>query len=115
MGPIRQALLAVVLLAAVTMALANRQVVTVALWPEAVTEVAGFGPTLTLPLFAVVLGAVAVGLLGGFVWEWLRERGIRADARRSRRELAALRARRAAEAAPPRDDVLVLLERRKSG
>jgi uncharacterized integral membrane protein len=119
---LRYALLAIVLVLAVTVALANRAPVTLALWPDSVTSVLGFGYAVTLPLFVVVVGALGLGLLLGLIWEWLRERGIRAEAARTRRELEQLRARdggaAAASPAPtaaPRDDILALVDGRKTG
>jgi len=119
---LRYALLAIVLVLAVTVALANRAPVTLALWPDSVTSVLGFGYAVTLPLFVVVVGALGLGLLLGLIWEWLRERGIRAEAARTRRELDQLRARDggvvAASPAPtaaPRDDILALVDGRKTG
>jgi len=114
---IRYALLAIVLVMAVTVALANRAPVTLALWPDTVAAFLGVGYALTLPLFVVVCGAVGLGLVLGLVWEWLRERGYRAEAARMRRELERLRAAQGAPAeAPPasarprRDDVLAILD-----
>jgi uncharacterized membrane protein len=118
---VRYALLAVLMALAVTVALANRAPVTLALWPDSVTAILGFGYAVTLPLFVVVVGAVGLGLLLGFVWEWLRERGIRAEAARARRELETLRAREAGNAptAPARtaqqDEILALVDGRKTG
>jgi uncharacterized integral membrane protein len=117
---LRYALLALVLILAVTVALANRAPVTLALWPDSVTAILGFGYAVTLPLFVVVVGAVGLGLLLGFVWEWLRERGIRVEAARARRELDSLRARDAATAAPtrpagPQDEILALVDGRSAG
>lgn len=117
---LRYAVLAVVLVLAVTVALANRTPVTLALWPDSVTAILGFGYAVTLPLFVVVVAAVGFGLLLGFVWEWLRERGIRAEAARSRRELESLRARQTGLAAPasasaPKDEILALVDGRKPG
>lgn len=118
---LRYALLAMLMALAVTVALANRAPVTLALWPDSVTAILGFGYAVTLPLFVVVVGAVGLGLLLGFVWEWLRERGIRAEAARARRELETLRAREAgnAPAAParpaPQDEILALVDGRKTG
>lgn len=112
---IRYAFLALVLVLAVTMALANRSLVTLALWPDTVTAILGFGYSLTLPLFVVVGGAVGLGLLIGLVWEWLRERGQRAEAARARRELDRIRAAQGVPAdapsiKPKRDEVFAILE-----
>jgi uncharacterized integral membrane protein len=118
---LRLALLAVMLVLAVTVALANRAPVTLALWPDSVTAILGFGYAVTLPLFVVLAGSVGLGLLMGFVWEWLRERGIRAEAARTRRELERLRARANLSAAAPagrpgaQDDILALVDGRKTG
>jgi uncharacterized integral membrane protein len=119
---LRYALLAIVLLLAVTVAMANRAPVTLALWPDSVTSILGFGYAVTLPLFVVVVGAVGLGLLMGLVWEWLRERGIRAEAARTRRELDQIRARERAvtpavspPAPAPQDEILALVDNRKSG
>jgi uncharacterized integral membrane protein len=106
----------------VTVAMANRAPVTLALWPDSVTSILGFGYAVTLPLFVVVVGAVGLGLLMGLVWEWLRERGIRAEAARTRRELDQIRARERAvtpavspPAPAPQDEILALVDNRKSG
>lgn len=113
---IRYALLALVLLVAVTIALANRAPVTLALWPDWLGAVIGASYTLTLPLFVVVVGALGVGLVLGLIWEWLRERGLRAEAARQRRELARLQADQGISvparpaASAPRDDVLAILD-----
>lgn len=114
---LRYALLAVVLLICVTVALANRAPVTLALWPDSVSAFLGFGYSLTLPLFVIVTGALGLGLVLGLVWEWLRERGQRAEAKQVKRELASVRATAAAPAAPggavasnPRDQVLAILD-----
>lgn len=115
---LRYGLLAVVLLFAVTVALANRAPVTLALWPDSVSALLGFGPAVTLPLFVVVVGVFGLGLVLGLAWEWLRERGIRAEAARSRRELESLRGQAplpGQPAAAPQDEILALLDRSKAG
>lgn len=112
---LRYALLAVLMVLCVTIALANRESVTLALWPDTISAFLGFGVAVTLPLFVVVALAAGLGLVLGLVWEWLRERGLRAEARRNRRELESLRAAQgtaapAATAAAPRDRVLAILD-----
>ncbi|PQO23230.1 DUF1049 domain-containing protein [Rhodobacteraceae bacterium WD3A24] len=118
---IRYGLLALIALALVTVALANRGVVTLRLLPEGVAGFAGIDPRIDMPLFLVVLIGVALGLLTGFVWEWIREHRQRAEAARMRRaleraeeELGRLRQKPVDKP----DDVLALLgedERRKAG
>ena len=102
-------LLAFVLL---VLALANRQIVTLRLVPEGLAGYVGFGTGPSLPMFVVILLSVAVGLLIGFTWEWIREHKHRAEARADRaqkerlqKELAKTRARASEE-----DEVLALLE-----
>lgn len=112
---LRYAFLAIILVVAVTLALANRAPVTLALWPETMATFFGARYTLTLPLFLVVLGAAGLGLVLGLVWEWLRERGYRAEAARARREVEELRAAQGVPAHAPivqprRDEVLSILE-----
>ncbi len=112
---LRYALLAIVLLFSVTVALANRAPVTLALWPDTMTAFLGFGYSLTLPLFVIVGLAVGLGLVLGLVWEWLRERGQRVEGKRAVRELDRVRAGQAAApaaspAASPRDQVLAILD-----
>lgn len=115
---LRYALLALLLALALMLALANREPVTLALWPETISAFAGASYTLTLPLFVVVGAAIGLGLVLGLVWEWLRERGIRAEAARNRRELARLREAQglAGESQPApqrqRDEVLAILDER---
>lgn len=112
---LRYAFLAIILIIALTLALANRAPVTLALWPETVANFVGARYTVTLPLFLVVLGAGGFGLVVGLIWEWLRERGYRAEAARARREAEALRAAQGVPAHAPavqprRDEVLAILE-----
>ena len=123
---LRYALLALVLLLCVTVALANREPVTLALWPDTVSAFLGFGYALTLPLFAIVGLAAGLGLVLGLVWEWLRERSVRVEAKQNRRELDRIRADQPAAAAPAapttqaarnaaaREQVLAILESKDS-
>lgn len=106
-------IIAVILL---TIALANRTVITVKLLPDALAGVLGFNLSMTLPLFIILGLAIGFGLLLGFVWEWLREHGYRSEASRARREAEALRAdlKRVETIAPQtrKDDVLAVLDAR---
>ena len=87
---IRYALLALVLVLCVTVALANRAPVTLALWPDTVSAFLGFGYSVTLPLFVIVGGAAGLGLVFGLVWEWLREHKHRRTASVKAREVSRL-------------------------
>lgn len=101
-------------LALATVALANRAPVTLHLLPAEAAEFLGFAPELTVPLFVLAFAGVLVGLLIGFVWEWLREHKIRRTASTASRKLAALEGEMAKIQAKsaPQDDVLALLEKR---
>ncbi|MBE1283772.1 MAG: DUF1049 domain-containing protein [Rhodobacteraceae bacterium] len=87
---IRYAFLGTLGIILVSVSLANRGVVTIKLMPEAVAELVGFNPSISLPLFVVVLGGIAVGLVVGFIWEWLREHKHRRDAGNQAREVKKL-------------------------
>ena len=104
--------LALVAIVLVTVALANADPVTLRLLPEAMAGFLGFSWQITLPLFLVIFGGIAAGLLIGFVWEWWREHRYRAQMRAERRERQRLE-REMSQMRPSGrkgDDVLALLE-----
>jgi uncharacterized integral membrane protein len=70
---IRYAFLAVLAIVLVSVALANRQDVTLTLLPGGLADLLQMQFAITLPLFVVIFGSIISGLLIGFVWEWLRE------------------------------------------
>jgi uncharacterized integral membrane protein len=111
--------LAVLGLGLLTMALANRGMVSLHLLPEEMGAFLGFSWTVRLPMFLIVFGGIVVGLLIGFVWEWLREHKHRAAATQARRETVKLEREvvKLREAtARPEDEILALLEKpRKAG
>lgn len=82
---IKYAFLIVVAIALVLVAMANRDVVTLELIPADLSAWIGVHYAIELPLFVVVLGGVALGLLIGFVWEWIRESRIRSEAKTQKR------------------------------
>ncbi|MBC7155927.1 MAG: LapA family protein [Rhodobacteraceae bacterium] len=105
---LRLIFLAVLALALLVLALANRAPVTLVLLPDDLARLTGVQGAITVPLFAVVFGGIAAGLVIGFVWEWLREHRFRAEAARAgrlKREVDRLR-----KTPEHRDDVLALLE-----
>ncbi|KMW59891.1 Phosphate transport regulator [Candidatus Rhodobacter oscarellae] len=112
---IRYALLALIAIVLITLAVANRGPVTLRLlpedianlvrWPEAATGV-------TVPLFVVIFAGVVLGVLLGFVTEWIREHKFRAEAALGRRTAARLE-REVSELKTDKhdgDDVLALLD-----
>ncbi len=100
----------------VTVALANRGAVTLRLLPDDLAAFLGLDLAVEMPLFLVILGGVAAGLLIGFLWEWLREHRHRADASARGREIARLERELASmrDAKGPADEVLALIDRRKA-
>ena len=79
--------LAVIIIA---FAVANRQIVTVSFDPFSVTEPAA---SITLPLFALIILLLIVGVLIGGTAAWLRQSRWRSTARRLEREVAELGAK----------------------
>ena len=115
MKTIRYSFWAIVGLCLILIGLANRDFVTVRAMPEALGELLALSPDIQLPLFVVIFISVGAGLMIGFLWEWVREHRIRAQARGKAREVESLRRevdqlRGAAAGAKSDDDVLALLE-----
>ena len=71
-----------------------------------------------LPLFLILLGAVACGILIGFFWEWAREHKHRSAARQGSRQVTQLERELAvlkdSTSTPPRDEILALLDKPKA-
>lgn len=110
---VRYASIAIFAVALVLVSLANRQLVTVRLWPDGLSTMAATNPGFELPLFLVIFGGILAGLVIGFVWEWIREAGERAEAARQAREMQRLRAevkRLKGERHQGKDEVLALLD-----
>lgn len=110
MRTIKLILLALILIAIVVLALANRQMVTLNLLPGGL---AGILPaTREVPLYLVSLASIAVGLLLGYILEWLREYKHRRRAAEKAREAAQLNRevdRLRKQTNKHEDDVLALL------
>jgi putative membrane protein len=110
---IRYACIAIFAIALIAIALANRELVHIRLIPTEMAELFTVVPEVRLPLFLIIYGAILVGLLVGFIWEWLRESGHRRhesqlerENRRLERELRRMREERH----QGKDDVLALLD-----
>ena len=112
MRTLKLLLLGLILLAIVVLALANREVVTLHLLPEGMARVMPL--SIQLPLFVVSLLSIVVGMLLGYLLEWLREHKHRRRASQKSREAAQLNReveRLRKETGKPEDDVLALLGR----
>lgn len=110
---IRYAVLGALAIVLVSVSLANRSFVELKLMPEALGELFGFNPGVSLPLFAVVLGGVGAGLVLGFLWEWIREHKHRREAAEKAREARKLNRevkRLKKQKHEGKDEVLALLE-----
>ncbi|NIY80027.1 MAG: LapA family protein [Rhodobacteraceae bacterium] len=112
---IRYAFLAALAVVLVTVAIANRDMVTLNLLPADLAVLSGVSMSISLPLFVVIFGAIVAGLLIGFVWEWMREYKHRSAASTHKREKEQL-AREVSKlktdkAKKEGDEVLALLER----
>lgn len=110
---IRYFCIAVFAVALIAVALANRNMVEIKVLPAEIAGLFEFAPRIELPLFVIILASILVGLLVGFVWEWLREHAIRAEAaavarekRRLEREVKSLKNARN----QGKDEVLALLD-----
>lgn len=116
MKTLRYAFWAIVGLCLILIGLANREFVTVRAMPEQLGNLIGISPDIQLPLFVVIFIGVGTGLMIGFLWEWVREHRIRAEARVVAREVETLKRENeqlhgAAVTAKGQDDVLALLEK----
>ena len=109
--------LAVLGICLLTVALANRPAVVVKALPDDLSAFLGIAWQIELPLFLIIFASIVIGLLIGFVWEWLRETKIRSTASvktrevtRLERELATMRD----ATSVPSDDILALLDKPKA-
>lgn len=110
---IRYAFLAALAIVLVSVALANRDMVTLQLLPSGLADLIGMNRSIELPLFIVVFGGIVAGLLIGFVWEWLREHKHRAAAAQRQAEVKKLERelrRTKVERDKDKDEVLALLD-----
>ncbi|MCU0816953.1 MAG: LapA family protein [Cypionkella sp.] len=115
---LRYAFLAALALVLVTLALANRNPVVLRALPDTPATFLGFQWQMELPLYAVIFGGILAGVLIGFVWEWLREYKHRAEASSKARQVARLERELAVmrDTKPgSKDDVLAILDQRKTG
>ena len=104
---------AIVAICLIILGLANREIVMLKALPAGLADLIGLSPTIEMPLFMAIFIGVGIGLLVGFIWEWLREHRLRSDASRTRREARKLEgevARLKAEKNEGKDDVLALLD-----
>lgn len=105
--------LALVLVALVFLFFANNDPVTLNLMPDVMAGAMGLQNEYSVPLFIVVTGALLIGIVVGYVLEWLREHRYRSEAKTQRREAARLNqevAQMKGRKGDSQDDVLAILE-----
>ena len=111
---IRYAFLAALAIVLVTVALANRDAVVLHLLPAELATLTGLSFSVSLPMFAVIFGAIVAGLLIGFVWEYMREYKHRSAASTHKRDKEKLAREvsklKTAKAKNEGDEVLALLD-----
>lgn len=88
---IRYTFWGIVAIALIIVGMANRDIVTLRAIPEVLATPLGVSPDIELPLFMAIFVGVAIGLLIGFFWEWVREHRMRADAHAKSREVDVLK------------------------
>ena len=112
MRTLKLLLLGLILVAVVLLAVANRGPATLNLLPPELDRVMPL--SVELPLFVIILAAVVIGMVVGYLVEWLREHKHRRRASAKTQEAARLNrevARLRKETGRPEDDVLALLGR----
>jgi lipopolysaccharide assembly protein A len=112
MRTLKIVLLCVILVALVILALANREIVTLHLLPAGMARM--MPVSIQLPLFVVCLLSVVVGMVLGYLLEWLREHKHRRRASVKAREAAELNRevdRLRKQSGKADDEVLALLGR----
>jgi uncharacterized integral membrane protein len=111
---VRYLCIAIFAVALISVALANRGMVSLKVLPTEVSGLFAVNPSIQLPLFIVILGSVLAGLLIGLVWEWIREYGERAEAAKQAREMRRLQReldKLKAQKHEGKDEVFALLDR----
>lgn len=111
---IRYASIAIFAVALILVAMANRSLVTLKVFPDELAHLAAVTPSFQLPLFLVILGSILVGMIIGFVWEYFIEAKKHREDARQIREVESLRAevKRLKGAQPENhDEVLAILDK----
>ena len=93
--------------------LANSEKVNLYFLPENLESLFGIKIILNTPLFLVFFSGIFIGLVIGFVWEWLREYKFRVEANNYQKKLSIAETELSKLHAKEnqKDDVLTLLEK----
>ena len=110
---VKYAIVAVLVVGLVSFTMANLQMVTVQLLTDRLGGLIGFNWQISLPLFVVLLAGVVIGLILGYIIEWLREHKHRRNASTSAREARRLEReidKLKQEKHKDKDEIIALLE-----
>jgi putative membrane protein len=113
----RYLFLALLAIALVSLAVANRAPVALRALPDDLAVLFGGNYEIQMPLFLVVFVGIAIGLVLGFAWEWAREHKHRAAAVSGSRAVAKLERELAVmkdAGSTPKDEILALLDGKKA-
>ncbi len=93
--------------------LANSEKVKLNFLPENLSSLLGINIAQNVPLFLVFFSGIFIGLVIGFVWEWLREYKFRVEANNYQKRLvrAETKLSELHSKENKKDDVLTLLEK----
>ena len=102
--------LAIILL---VISIANSKNVSLYLLPTDLSSLIGTTISINVPLFLVFFSGIFIGLVIGFVWEWLREYKFRVEANRNEKRLSRAETKLSEMHGKEHkgDDVLTLLEK----
>ena len=97
----------------VVISLANSENVSLYLLPTDLSSLMGTTISINIPIFLVFFSGIFVGLVIGFVWEWLREYKFRVEANLNEKKLSRAETELSEMHAKDNkgDDVLTLLEK----
>ena len=97
----------------VVISIANSENVSLYLLPTDLSSLMGTTITINIPLFLVFFSGIFIGLIIGFVWEWLREYKFRVKANLNEKRLSRAETELSEMHAKDNkgDDVLTLLEK----
>lgn len=113
---VRYLLIGVIVAVLMVVAMANRGAVELTVLPDALANLVNWNYTVSLPLFILAFGSIAVGLLLGYLFEWVREHKHRAEVSRRQRQVKSLNremSRLRADSGQGKDDVLTILDEAK--
>ena len=97
----------------VVISLANSENVSLYLLPKDLSSLMGTTISINIPIFLVFFSGIFIGLIVGFVWEWLREHKFRVEANLNEKRLSRAETELSEMHAKDNkgDDVLTLLEK----